>query len=881
MMRCGMPHANGRSPRPKPSPSSHVMRLSVALCLILACLLALPGLAFAHEGYKPSTVSFAPFGAGVFDGVAVNNSAGTSAGDIYAAGEGRTIYEFSPGGAILSEVEIPEADGERTEGIAVNSSSSSSAGDVYFVMIGAPPGGEPPGTPVPTHGAVYRLSGGTITPFVTGLDSSPSGITVGPSGEVYVLQSGRGESWIGDVLEFSSSGVPLNAGNPVVEGLKSPADVAVDSHGDLYVTACSSEAGTVEFAPLQGGGFSAPVTINPEAACGGADLAVDSRTGEVFLSDDNVVRVLDSSGTQVGGPALGSEVEGSGSEYRYFAVGVSEATGDIYAINSAAGFPTDSTLEAAEPAPETPSIEGESVGVFSVTEHEATLEATIDPQGLETTYEFLLGGQPVGSGRLAAGESDQHVSVRVSGLEPDHSYTYWVVATSSNGTRAGRKRSFVTDNAASPGAETSSATGVTRTSATLNGIVNRREAFEAQYIFEYGTTTGYGASAPTPPGAVKDGICGLICEIKEPVAVSETITGLQPGTTYHYRLVTGNYQGTGYGEDITFTTQFPGPEEAPSEVVTEPAEQTSSGFKLNGKLNPGNSPTTYYFEYIGNREAECLGIENCWPHTAQLGPITGDSQQQVPQIEVTDLRPAETYAYRLVASNAKGTLQGNRLTFTTPAARPPGEVIVQPAEATASGFRLGGKLNPENSPTSYYFLYKNVEDVECEDLEGCGTKVGEGGPLTGDAQQEVAPVEVTNLTPGKTYIYWMIATNAEGSTVRSNESTFTAPSSHARPLGGEEKAPSTQTPSNGSGQPETSSTPPVSGGPSLAPGVTTPLVSALANPKPKVLTRAQKLVKAMKQCGKDKSKRGRETCVKLARKRYGPLKKRRAAVNRE
>ena len=67
---------------------------------------------------------------------------------------------------------------------------------------------------------------------------------------------------------------------------------------------------------------------------------------------------------------------------------------------------------------------------------------------------------------------------------------------------------------------------------------------------------------------------------------------------------------------------------SPSEVVTEPAEAIPGGAKLRGKLNPSGLPTTYYFEYIGDNAIECLGVENCWPQTAHMGPITGDSQQQ-------------------------------------------------------------------------------------------------------------------------------------------------------------------------------------------------------------------------------------------------------------
>ena len=104
---------------------------------------------------------------------------------------------------------------------------------------------------------------------------------------------------------------------------------------------------------------------------------------------------------------------------------------------------------------------------------------------------------------------------------------------------------------------------------------------------------------------------------------------------------------------------------APSEVQTEPAEVIPGGAKLKGELNPGGLPTTYYFEYIGDNAAECLGVEDCWPQTAHMGPINGESQQQVPPVEVTGLRMGETYRYRLSASNADGTeVQSKVATFT-------------------------------------------------------------------------------------------------------------------------------------------------------------------------------------------------------------------------
>ncbi|HEY2200673.1 MAG TPA: hypothetical protein VGH56_02200, partial [Solirubrobacteraceae bacterium] len=93
-------------------------------------------------------------------------------------------------------------------------------------------------------------------------------------------------------------------------------------------------------------------------------------------------------------------------------------------------------------------------------------------------------------------------------------------------------------------------------------------------------------------------------------------------------------------------------------------------------------------------------------------------------------------------------------------------------QATASGFRLRGKLNPDGTPTSYHFVYRRAGEAECEDLPGCGSSTAEGGPLTGETQQEVPAIEVTGLIPGQTYIYSLIAENEHG-TGRGGEVAFT------------------------------------------------------------------------------------------------------------
>jgi hypothetical protein len=97
-----------------------------------------------------------------------------------------------------------------------------------------------------------------------------------------------------------------------------------------------------------------------------------------------------------------------------------------------------------------------------------------------------------------------------------------------------------------PTVATGSASNVGANSATVLGTVNPNGT-ATTYHFDYGTSTNYGSRAPAPPDPSAGS--GTTAQTE-----STTLTGLTPGTVYHYRIEATNASGTSYGTDQTFTT---------------------------------------------------------------------------------------------------------------------------------------------------------------------------------------------------------------------------------------------------------------------------------------------------------------------------------------
>ncbi|MCX6855302.1 MAG: cadherin-like beta sandwich domain-containing protein [Verrucomicrobia bacterium] len=104
------------------------------------------------------------------------------------------------------------------------------------------------------------------------------------------------------------------------------------------------------------------------------------------------------------------------------------------------------------------------------------------------------------------------------------------------------KHAYINLNA--PTATTSAVTNVTATSATLNASVNPNGA-PTTAQFQSGTTVSYG----TNTAITLVNTSGLTAE-----NVSLALTGLTPGTTYHYRINASSLGGNVNGLNVTFTT---------------------------------------------------------------------------------------------------------------------------------------------------------------------------------------------------------------------------------------------------------------------------------------------------------------------------------------
>jgi hypothetical protein len=555
--------------------------------------------------------------------------------DVYVADETGVIDKFTPAGLYVSQFPAANA-----TGIAVDSAGSNLYVAALFVGVQEFSSAGVPGPVIDSSGAALHVAVDLATNDVYAADGT------------YIAQ-------------YDSSGHLLNTfGEFGPNVLGSSAGIAVDkSTNTIYVPDASSETVDI-FAP---GPTPEEPTTEPAsevtattATLNGKLNPAGTKTGFYFDYNQGTSCVGGSSTpVQEGEGKVAAPISGlqPSAQYAFCLVAVN-AFG--HTLGASKTFPTEGSP---------PAVDSESAS--AVSSSDATLEAQVNPENQATTYFFeyateeaLIGtssaktvaGAPPAS--ALTGFGDQLASVDIGGgLKLGTTYYYRVVA--ENGTPPatdGPIQSFTTRGTA-PLVSTGAASVPTRSSANVTGTVNP-ETLETSYSYQYGLNAEYGASAPAYPG-IEAGSGG------SDVSAPFTLSPLTPGTTYHYRLVARNAEGTSYGQDETFTTVA----DQPPIVSTGPAGGIStSGATVSGTVDPREVQATYEFEY---------GTDTAYG-TQVSGTASPQQGVQTVTLSLQGLQLGTTYHYRLVASNPGGAAAGADETFATPGILDP---LVFPATA--------------------------------------------------------------------------------------------------------------------------------------------------------------------------------------------------------
>ncbi len=281
----------------------------------------------------------------------------------------------------------------------------------------------------------------------------------------------------------------------------------------------------------------------------------------------------------------------------------------------------------------------------AITATTVTLNGTLEPNALDTHYQFQYGtSESYGSSTASqdAGEASEllPVSAALSGLVPNQLYHYRLLGENSLGSTQGADETFTTTPVLPLVEGPGSTVSLKRTRAQILYTVNPQNN-TTQYRVQYGTSSSYGQTTTfaTLPAALAG----------ETVYIN--LEDLTPGTLYHYRLQATDSAGSINTPDQTFTTNPP----TPPVVATGPANTVGqNNATITGSVNPQGEATTYGFE-IGT------GGE----YGAPTGLATTSSGEETAGLTLTALQPGTTYHYRITATNADGTTYGSDQTFTT------------------------------------------------------------------------------------------------------------------------------------------------------------------------------------------------------------------------
>ena len=468
---------------------------------------------------------------------------------------------------------------------------------------------------------VYRPNGTTLdelTSFGTGELTDPFGVAVNSStGSVYVSDAGNNR-----IVRYTTDGAPTPAftldatftspasGTGAAQLGDFAAPLAVDSTGKLVVADKGNQrvkrftsSGAYDNLSFDGSGPGVAPFDQLQ------DLAVDA-TGDVLVVDAD------------GDPGTGA----TSRVLRYGADGTYEAT-----VGPVAGAAT----VAVRPGTDTVLISGN--------------QDSVNRDQRPTVFEWE--GSDTLVGQLPIGEDAKYDSVSGIGAGPGgRTYVAMDVSLGSYPGGYGSVSIQVFEPAVPPlvDGQPAAATEVTYGAALLTGSANPRGS-SGTLRFEYGKTTAYGTT--TTPFDIGGG--------DGDVMHSERVAGLEPETTYHFRVIADNgTDGPVAGADQTFTTTTAPPAISSVQAV----DVTPTSVTLQAEVDPRGLASTYRFAIAGvdvvHRQSgeEIAGAVNGSPYTAST--------------TLTGLPAGATFAVTLHTTSAMGATVENTFTFTTPGQAP-------------------------------------------------------------------------------------------------------------------------------------------------------------------------------------------------------------------
>lgn len=282
-----------------------------------------------------------------------------------------------------------------------------------------------------------------------------------------------------------------------------------------------------------------------------------------------------------------------------------------------------------------------------VTINAATMNATVNPNSLNTTLVFEWGKTTtytdsiVASSSLA-GSSSVNVSKNITGILPGTLYHFRVKARNSKGTTYGNDLSFITLGSLAT-ITTKPATNIKSSRASVSAIVNPN-LLNTTIVFRWGKTTSNYTDSLV---AYQNPVSG-----NNPVTVNADLTGLTISTNYYYRAYAKNQLGTAVSEEQTFMTLDGTPIINTIDVTRISKTTVTCG---------GNIIDDGSFEIIAR--GICI--------STSMNPLVSDFKIEIGNGTglfvgtIDGLSPGTRYYIRSYATNINGTFYGNQLSFVT------------------------------------------------------------------------------------------------------------------------------------------------------------------------------------------------------------------------